>query len=272
MKHTEGGSGELGSEDLLEVAREAAAAAVELIHLDRPTKLDVDTKSSATDHVTDMDRSSEALLRRVIASKRPGDSIVGEEEGGEASRSGVTWWLDPIDGTTNYVYDHPGYAVSVAAWIDGSPAVGVVEDPTHGRTFWASAGRGAFCNGERLTLGEPPPLSEMLVATGFGYDRQQRAAQGAVVAQLVSQVRDIRRMGAAAVDLCSVASGRIDAYYEAGLSQWDLAAGVLIAAEAGAWVESIEGGPARPGSVLTCHPTRMRELRALLVEIGATGT
>ncbi len=255
--------------ELLAVAREAAAAAVELVHANRPGDLSVATKSTGTDLVTDMDRGSESLIREVISARRPGDAIVGEEEGGELGGSSVTWWVDPIDGTTNYVYDHPGYAVSVAAWLDGSPFVGVVEDPTHSRTYWASDGRGAFCNGERLELREPPPLAEMLVATGFGYDPARRGAQGRVVAELLPRVRDIRRMGAAAVDLCSVASGRVDAYYEVGLSQWDLAAGIVVASEAGAAVGSIDGGQVRPGSVLVCHPARMDDLSAMLLEIGA---
>ena len=258
--------------ELLAVAREAAAAAANLVHRERPGTLMVHQKSSATDHVTDMDRASESLIRGVILNRRPQDSVVGEEEGGVAADEGVTWWVDPIDGTTNYVYDHPGYAVSVAAWSEGEPLVGVVEDPTHARTYWAGRGTGAYCNGEPIRLADPPPLDRLLVATGFGYDPEQRRAQGRVVAELVPQVRDIRRMGAAAVDLCSVAAGRVDAYYEAGLSAWDLAAGMLVATEAGATVESIEGGPPRPGSVLACHPARIDELRELLVSCGASGT
>ena len=255
--------------ELLSVAREAASAACTLVHTNRPDSLSVSTKSTATDHVTDMDRASEALIREVIADRRPDDAVVGEEEGGDATLSGVTWWVDPIDGTTNYVYDHPGYAVSVAAWVDGTPTAAVVEDPTHARTYWATAGGGAFCNGRRLVLGDPPPLAQMLVATGFGYEARRRRAQGQVVAELLGEVRDIRRMGAAAVDLCSVASGRVDAYFEVGLSRWDLAAGMLVAAEAGATVESIEGGPPRAESVLACHPGRIDELRGLLVGLGA---
>lgn len=255
--------------DLLRVARTAAAAAAELVYDRRPAELRIETKSSATDQVTDMDRASESLIRGIITAERPHDAIVGEEEGGAADPEGVTWWVDPIDGTTNYMYDHPGYAVSVAAWRGDTPLAGVVEDPTHGRTFWATAGGGARCNGVPLGLAEPPPLSRMLVATGFSYDPQRRAAQGRVVAELLPRVRDIRRMGAAAVDLCSVAAGRVDAYYEAGLSPWDMAAGRLIAAEAGAAVESMEGGRAHPGSVLVCHPERITELRELLSSCGA---
>ena len=270
------GPSPLGTE-LLGIARQAAAAAVELVHANRPDVLDVDDKSSATDHVTHMDRASEALIRSIIATHRPDDTVVGEEEGTETGASGVTWWLDPIDGTTNYVYDHPGYAVSIAAAVgegdDAHMVAGVVADPTHGRTYWAARGGGAFCDGRALHLGDHArPLPQMLVATGFGYDPSRRATQGAVVARLLPRVRDIRRMGAAALDLCSVASGRVDAYYEAGLSAWDLAAGSLIAEEAGARLGAIEGGPARPGSVLAAHPSRFDEFRALLLDCWAAGT
>lgn len=258
---------------ILPIARGAAEAAATLVHDERPESLRVEQKSSATDHVTQMDRAAEAEIRRIIAEHRPHDAVVGEEEGGGEGGDGVvTWWIDPIDGTTNYVYDHPGYAVSVAAARGERTLAGVVADPTHRRTYQASVGSGATCEGRTLSLGEPPPLDRMLVATGFGYDPSRRAAQGAVVARLLPRVRDIRRVGAASLDLCSVAAGRVDAYYEAGLSRWDMEAGVLVAREAGAVVEAIEGGPPRPGSVLACHPARISELRAVLLECGATGT
>jgi myo-inositol-1(or 4)-monophosphatase len=282
--------------ELLAVAREAAAAATRLIVEDRPEVLRVDHKSSVTDHVTEMDLASEAVLREIIARHRPDDSVVGEEQGAVSGTSGVTWWLDPIDGTTNYLYDHPGYAVSVAAAViadpegpaapgrmavedpssaDGSTVclqvlAGVVADPTHARSYEACLGRGAYSGNERLVLaGGGAPLGSCLVATGFGYDPRRRAAQGATLAALLPHVRDLRRMGAASLDLCSVASGRVDAYYETGLSPWDLAAGVLIAGEAGAMVGSLQGGPPRAGSVLAAHPDRFEDLRRLLVELGA---
>lgn len=255
---------------------EAARAAVEIIHHNRPDTLSVETKSSATDHVTHMDIASEDTIRAVIARSRPHDAVLGEEHGGEIDPDRVTWVVDPIDGTTNYLYDHPGYAVSIAAWAGDAPVVGVVADPTHARTYWAAKGNGSHCRADvrgsgidvRLSISDPPPLDEMLVATGFGYDRERRGLQGNVVAALLPRIRDLRRMGAAAVDLCSVAAGRVDAYYEAGLSIWDLAAGWLVATEAGAAVESIEGGPPRPGSVLVAHPERIGELRALLMDCG----
>jgi myo-inositol-1(or 4)-monophosphatase len=265
------------ADELLGVAREAADAAVDLIHAHRPDTLDIDDKSSATDHVTQMDRASELLIRRIIGRHRPTDTVVGEEggtvDGTDTGTGAVTWWLDPIDGTTNYVYDHPGYAVSIAAAVGGRTVAAVVADPTHGRTYWATRGGGAFCNGRELRLpAGARPLTHMLVATGFGYDPAHRAEQGAVVARLLPRVRDIRRMGAAAVDLCSVAAGRVDAYFEAGLSAWDLAAGSLVAEEAGALLGAVEGGPPRPGSVVVAHPDRFEEFRDLIVACGARGT
>lgn len=262
--------------ELLGVARTAAAAAAALIVDERPAELRVSQKSSATDHVTEMDVAAETRIRAVLAELRPGDAVLGEEHGGELAAEGITWIVDPIDGTTNYLYDHPGYAVSVAAWDGDTPLAGVVADPTHSRTYYAARGAGAWCEGPppgdtpavRLHLTDPPPLASMLVATGFGYDPARRSAQGAVVAELIGRIRDIRRMGAAALDMCSVAAGRVDAYYEAGLSIWDLAAGQLVASQAGAAVEAIEGGPARPGSILVCHPARIDELRELLMRSG----
>jgi myo-inositol-1(or 4)-monophosphatase len=271
------------SEELLGVALRAAAAAVELIHDRRPAQLWIDNKSTSTDMVTEMDRASEQLIRSVIAEHRPHDVIVGEEGGevspadGSGTTSGaaatdgpaVTWWVDPIDGTTNYVYDHPGYNVSIAAGTSTRTLVGVVADPTHGRVYSARAGHGARCDDRPLRLGPAAPLAHTLVATGFAYDPARRGRQGAVVAELLPRVRDIRRMGAAALDLCSVASGRVDAYYEVGLSVWDLAAGALIAEEAGARLGSLDGGPVHPSSVLVAHPDRFDELQALLAELGA---
>jgi myo-inositol-1(or 4)-monophosphatase len=260
--------------DLLDVALTAARAAVDLVHTNRPPSFRIDAKSTATDLVTEMDTASEALIRSIIDGRRPGDVVVGEEQGelpgtDDSSGSNITWWVDPIDGTTNYVYDHPGYNISIAAGVAGRALVAVVADPTHGRTYSAVRGGGARCDDTPLLLGPPPPLEQALIATGFAYDRERRGRQGRVVADLLPQVRDIRRMGAAALDLCSVASGRVDAYYEAGLAVWDLAAGSLIAEEAGARVGSLDGGPVRPESVLVAHPELFEQLRMLLVGLGA---
>ena len=209
------------ADELLAVALEAAAAAAELIHDRRPSSLTIESKSSDTDQVTQMDRASEALIREIVTDRRPHDVIVGEEGGRVPGTAGgdseVTWWVDPIDGTTNYMYDHPGYNVSIAA------AVG--ERHRGGRRRRPDA-RPPVSRppGIRRLLQRGPPRARAgctagrraLVATGFGYDAERRGRQGAVVAALLPQIRDIRRMGAAALDLCSVASGRVDAYYEVG--------------------------------------------------------
>lgn len=261
--------------ELLSLARRAADAAVEVV-TSRPDALEVDTKSTATDLVTQMDRAAEATIRAVIAQERPHDRVVGEEMGdiggAEPSATGaVTWWIDPIDGTTNYVYDHPGWNVSVAAEVDRRVVAGVVADPTHGRTYSAARGAGARVTDRRppLRLGDPPPLDRALVATGFSYDPRRRHRQGLVVAELLPRVRDIRRVGAAALDLCSVAAGRVDAYFEVGLAPWDIAAGSLVAEEAGARVAAIDGGPLGNGTVLAAHPALFDELVPLLHELGA---
>jgi myo-inositol-1(or 4)-monophosphatase len=248
-----------------QIAHDAAFHAAEL----RQLGLTVSTKSTGTDMVTDADRATEALIIERLLAERPDDGILGEEGGERHGSSGVRWVIDPIDGTTNFVYDHPGWAVSIGAEIDGEVVAGAVAVPTLGAEFHAASGHGAYLGDRRLHLPSPPPLAEALVATGFGYAAERRARQGTVAAALLPRVRDLRRMGAAAVDLCSLAAGRIDAYYEAGLQAWDLAAGGLIATEAGARLGALSGGPARPGDVVGCHPDLFDELVGLLLELGA---
>jgi myo-inositol-1(or 4)-monophosphatase len=265
---------------LLEVALDAALAAAELITTGRPEDLEAETKSSPTDLVTVVDRRAEDLVAERIRRRRPRDRIVGEERGGPAVDGTVdppvTWWVDPIDGTTNYVYDHPGYAVSVAAQVDGRIVAGVVADPTHARVHRATLGGGAFCDDERtgrttrLELGEPPPLDRALVATGFSYLPEVRTTQARVLAALIGRIRDVRRVGAASLDLCAVAAGRVDAYFEAGLETWDFAAGGLIATEAGARLCGLDGGPVRPGSVLCAQPVLAEQLLEALASIDPT--
>ncbi len=261
-------------EQLLAVAVRAANEAVGLIHDRRPATFAVDAKSTATDLVTEMDTASEALIRSILAEERPDDVVIGEEGGAAQvpaeAPGAVTWYVDPIDGTTNYVYDHPGYNVSIAATIDDVAVAAVVADPTHSRTYTATRGGGAWCDDRRLRMGPAPVLPEALIATGFAYDSGRRGRQGALVGRLLPQIRDIRRMGAAALDLCSVAAGRVDAYYEVGLARWDLAAGALVAEEAGARLGSLDGGPVRPESVLVTHPALFDELQSLLAELGSS--
>ncbi|WP_392542283.1 inositol monophosphatase family protein [Oryzobacter telluris] len=228
------------------VVREAGRLVVD----ERPADLRVASKSSDTDPVTVMDQRSQELVLRLLAELRPDDAVLGEEEGGRAGTSGITWVVDPIDGTVNYLYDVPAYAVSLAAVL-GDPTTpgawesvaGAVLSPVADELFHAHRGGGAWLTtasgSRRLQVTDVSDLAVTLVGTGFGYDAQVRAGQGAAVAELLPRVRDIRRQGSAALDLCSLAAGRLDAYYETGLNAWDRAAGELVAREAGALV----GGP-----------------------------
>ncbi|MDI3314453.1 MAG: inositol monophosphatase family protein [Mycobacterium sp.] len=216
----------------------------------------VRSKSTPTDPVTVVDTETEQLLRSRLAQLRSGDPILGEEGGGPGDSSdteaeAVTWVLDPIDGTVNFVYGIPAYAVSVAAQVDGVSVAGAVADVVAERLYSAGAGLGAHLTDEHgtraLQCTAIDDLSMALVGTGFGYSRGRRAAQAALLAKILPVVRDVRRIGSAALDLCMVAAGSLDAYYEHGLQVWDCAAGALIAAEAGARVVlPLPGGP--PGA------------------------
>ena len=210
-------------------------------------------KSSPTDVVTEMDRRSEELIRSRILAVRPADAILGEEGGQTGSTAGAParWVIDPLDGTVNYLYGLPDWAVSIAAEVNGTIVAGAVYVPLRGELFSASAGDGAWLEGAwlegagRQRLHCPPgaPLDRALIGTGFGYRPERRKVQGEVVAALLPLLRDIRRAGVASVDLCAVAAGRLDGYYERGLNYWDWAAGALIAAEAGAVVGGLGGAP-----------------------------
>jgi len=255
--------------EVAELAERLAREAAQLL-LDRlEGARDVGTKSSSTDMVTEVDRESERLIVGTLEAERPADAILAEEGGTAGGTSGFRWVVDPLDGTTNYLYRHPGFAVSIAVERDGETVVGVVCDPLHGDVFTAVRGGGALRNGDPIGPSGTSDLSQALIATGFGYDPDQRGEQGLLVARILPRIRDIRRMGAAAVDLCSVACGRVDAFYERGLQAWDLAAGALIAAEAGAEVGPIEAGAPIPGSVLAAAPPLFEPLRGLLADAGA---
>lgn len=202
----------------------------------------VDTKSSATDMVSEADREAEAAIAELLRTERPDDGLVGEEGADESSASGRHWVVDPLDGTTNYLYRFPAWAVSVALEDADGGLVGVVHDPVAGETFAAERGAGARLNGEPIRVNETGDLARALIGTGFGYDADVRAGQAEVLRGLLPRVRDIRRAGAAALDLCFVAAGRLDGYYERGIHRWDYAAGALIVREAGGEVVELEGG------------------------------
>ena len=254
-------------DSLLEVALLAAAETGRMLVNDRVADLGVGTKSTPTDVVTVMDTRAERLLVELITSARPDDAFLGEEGADSAGTTGVRWVLDPIDGTVNYLYDLPGWAVSVAAEVDGVMSVGVVVVPSAGETFAAVLGRGATRNGRPIRASGQVELAQALVATGFGYDSERRNRQGQIVAQVLPRVRDIRRYGAASVDLCAVACGRVDGYYERGLAPWDLAAGGLIAAEAGATVDGLHGRAASGDLVVAAGPRVFAQLHDLLAPL-----
>ena len=343
-----------GAGELLALAADAAAAAGRLLADQgaqaRPEV--VETKSSLTDVVTEMDRRAEALITKRIRAARPGDAILGEE-GGEthgapgpqeardpSSPAAVRWIVDPLDGTVNYLYGQADWAVSIAAEVAGTIVAGVVAVPLHGETFLAVRGQGAWLHstaergsatevpaaaglsgtggppgagclpatagspgtGALAAAGGPPatagspgaggppgagglpgagrpagalqlrctrevPLGQALVGTGFGYLPGRRRVQGEVVAALLPQIRDIRRGGSASVDLCMVAAGRLDAFYERGLNYWDYAAGALIAAEAGARVTGLAGRPVSTSMTVAAGPGLYEELTAVLAAL-----
>jgi myo-inositol-1(or 4)-monophosphatase len=259
---------------LLEVAATVAREAGRLIVEGRADARVAHTKSSAVDVVTQMDLASERLLRERLSALRPADGVWGEEGEDVGGTSGITWVIDPIDGTVNYLYGLPHYAVSVAA-VSGPRDVrewrleaGAVVDAS-GVVWTAARGEGARRAGVPLWRDRGPSLDESLVATGFQYTAERRARQGEVVARLLPRVRDIRRLGAASVDLCHVSAGMVDAYYEEGLHPWDFAAGALIAQESGLRVGGLDGGPADSRMLIAAHPDAWPGLRDALLESGA---
>jgi myo-inositol-1(or 4)-monophosphatase len=252
-------------EELLGLAVHLARQAATLIR-ERPADLGADTKATPTDVVTVTDRASERLILAGLAAARPHDVVVAEESGttGSATDDGVRWYVDPLDGTVNFLYDLPQYAVSIAAEVAGQVVAGVVLDVATGDTYTATRGGGAHCNGRRLACRTESDPALSLVATGFSYDADRRAVQGRVVSSILPKVRDIRRMGAAALDLCAVAAGRVDGYFEERLKPWDWAAGALIAEEAGARTGTVGGGALATSTALAANPTLYASLETLL--------
>ncbi|MBX3100413.1 MAG: inositol monophosphatase [Salinibacterium sp.] len=261
--------------DLLATAQRIALEAGALALRRRAEGVEVAaSKSSSVDIVTEADRETEKLIRDALASARPNDGFFGEESGAERGTSGLTWIVDPIDGTVNFLYGIPHYAVSIAV-VEGEPdpltwsaLAGAVVNPASGETFTATAGGGAFLNGERIHVAPPVDLSEALVATGFAYASEERSRQGRVIAGLLPQVRDIRRMGTASLDLCFVACGRTNAYFERTLSPWDHAAGALVAIEAGATVKGLGDRAPSRDFILAAEPKLTVRLERELVRLG----
>lgn len=255
--------------ELLEVAVRVAHEAGKLLLAGQDGGVEVrSTKSSPTDVVTAVDIAAEELIRSRIAVLRPGDGFVGEEGADQLTTTGVTWVIDPIDGTVNYLYGIPQYSVSIAARTETGVVAGAVHNPVSGETFTAKLGGGALLNGAPVAVTSPHSVAAALVATGFGYQAETRVRQAAETARLLPQVRDIRRFGSAALDLCAVACGRVDAYVERGLKPWDLAAGGLIAAEAGAVVQGMNGAEAGEALVIAASRAIFDGFHALLLDCG----
>lgn len=252
-----------GKRELLGLAVAAAQEAGRLVR-DKPEgSLLTIAKSSPTDLVSEMDRASEKLILTRILGARPGDGIVGEEGSQKTSDSGLSWLIDPIDGTVNYLRGLPSYSISIAA-VDGNDSiVGVVHDPTLDETFAAIRGQGATLNGSPVACADTP-FSQSIIGTGFSYSASRRARQARVLQNILPAVGDIRRPGSAAISLCWVACGRLDAFFETGLKRWDFAAGALIALEAGADVGITEGHQSDDRLVIASAPSVTAGLQQLL--------
>jgi myo-inositol-1(or 4)-monophosphatase len=253
---------------LLQLAAELAAEAGAAHAAGARGDLQIETKSSSTDMVSQVDRKAERLIVDGIRRARPKDAILAEEGSARDGASGVRWVIDPLDGTTNFVYGYPAYGVSIAVEVDGVGRVGVVLDSSNGLVYEAIAGHGAWCGRQRLCVREQSDLSHALLATGFSYDADDRRRAGVALGSILGRVRDIRRSGSAALDLCHLAAGRVDGYYEVGLSPWDHAAGAVIAREAGADVRHVAAASARGEVIVAAHPLLMPALVTLLAEAG----
>lgn len=251
-------------DDLLALAFRIASEAGNLL-LDRPASFEISSKSTAIDIATQMDRASEKFIVESILARRSEDGIIGEEGSTRESISGITWVIDPVDGTVNYLYGIPGWNVSIGVKDDQGVIAGVVHVPTSNSTFTAIRGQGAFLtssgNSHRIKCNDPVPLNRALIGTGFAYDVDRRVEQGRIVAQLLPQIRDLRRLGSAAVDICYVAVGVLDGYFEHGLFEWDRAAAELIAKEAGALFTTDSHG------VSVCAGPTLHPVLAAAVEV-----
>jgi myo-inositol-1(or 4)-monophosphatase len=262
------------ADELLAIAVRIARDAAETAGRMRAVAItDVHTKSTDTDVVTAADTAVERQVVSALRAERPGDGVLGEEYGDSAppAPGAVRWILDPIDGTVNYLYGLPQYAVSLAAEVGGVVVAGVVRNAATGDEWTATLGGGAWHGSRRMTGSTRTTLDQALVATGFAYDPARRAHQGAVLAGLITRVRDIRRFGSAALDLCMAAEGSLDAFFEKGLNPWDHAAGGLVATEAGLRVSGLGGAPAGREMVIAAPPALFGPLHDVLAELDAAG-
>ncbi len=248
---------------LMNVAARLAVAVGQAVTIGRRTDLGiVHSKSTPTDMVTQWDAQGETIISSLLSTWRPDDGLWGEEGSRTAGTTGITWVVDPIDGTTNFMYDIPIFAISIAACDDHGPVAGVVFIPLSRELFVAARGRGAWLHGKRLACNDADSVGQALIATGFSYASHERRKQINRLTGIVPLVRDLRRIGSAATDLCYVAAGRLDAYFEEHLQPWDYMAGMLIATEAGALCTDFFGNPVETGQILVAGPNRHRLLRS----------
>lgn len=262
----------LALHEALPTAWRAARLAGGFLRDERPNTLTVDTKSSPTDAVSMMDRRSEEIIVGIVLTDYPDDGFLGEEGGERPSSTGRRWIVDPLDATVNYLFGIPHWGVSIALEDARGTVMGLVAVPEADETYLAVRGHGSWLvtrgTGTRLTGSDCTDLSQALVSTGFGYSADRRSRQALVVADLIREVRDIRRSGCAVVDFCWLARGRTDAFYEYGLNPWDHAAGALICTEAGLAVTGLHSDSLDPIFVAAA-PGIAHPLRSLLIELGA---
>lgn len=255
--------GTLTPQELEQIAVDASTEAAHVVAESLGRGRSVGTKSSPTDVVTDMDLEVETVIRRALLARTPGASVTGEEHDAVIGHTPIGWVIDPIDGTVNFLYDLAAVAVSIAATIDGAVVAGAVADVVSGEIFSAAAGHGARRNGDYIRASSVVELADALVTTGFAYIAEHRAEEAKIFSRVLPKARDIRCFGSAALHLCWVSCGRVDAFYQRGLKEWDVAAGALIAFEAGALVESAsaENGD----TVIAASPGIFDPLRRLVI-------
>jgi myo-inositol-1(or 4)-monophosphatase len=259
------------SEELRDLALTTAREAGRLVVRLRAEGVEVTaTKSSEIDIVTRADQAAEGLVKQRLLGARPDDGLLGEEGDDLPGTSGVVWVVDPIDGTVNYLYGLPNFAVSIAAQVDGEVRAGAVVAPDLGLEYVATLGGGATCNGRAIRTRPVVPLAERLVATGFSYERAARGRAAEYVARLLPQVRDIRRLGSCALDICGVASGLLDAYVEEGVNLWDFAAAGLVLLESGGTLE-VARSVAGKRVLMGASRAGFAEFRGAVVEAGFVG-
>lgn len=260
-------------QDELLIANQILDISLELAHTSGKRALEgriaglqnVETKSTSTDMVTEFDKATEKYIVEQIRARRPHDSIIGEEGAAYAGSSQYTWCIDPIDGTTNFLYALPSWSVSIGISDDSGQLVGVVYIPALDETFTAVRGQGAFLNNRSIRCNDTSDVSKALVCTGFSYSPEQRSKQSKRVSKFIHKIRDIRRFGAASVDICYVACGRLDAYFEENLHQWDIAAAELIAIEAGAKSGDFSGEASSPEEILIACPKVFKQLSEMII-------